>query len=55
MGLSNLKFDLIKLGLKNEITAENPFFTFLFICFVACNPTVSESSIRQCVIGRFLS
>lgn len=42
MGLCNLKFDLFKLGLKNEITAETLFFTFLFICFVACNPTVSE-------------
>lgn len=55
MGLCNLKFDLFKLDLKNEITAENPFFAFLFMCFVAGNPTVSESSIRQCVIGRFLS
>jgi len=55
MGLCNLKFDLVKLGLKKEVTAENPLFTFLFMCFVACNPTVFESSIRQHIIDRFLS
>lgn len=55
MGLCNLKFDLFKLGLKNEEQQKTLSSLFLFICFVACNPTVSESSIRQHVIDRFLS